>query len=291
MIDYLDGLLGHLFSTRIPGLPASQISFNAPDQDWRTLVSGMASIALNVYLVELYENTQLRSNERFASVNGGIVDQVRAPSRLDCRYLISAWSPAKANPMTDPAIEEAVLLYQVTQVLLDNLPLDATSIYAPGPLPAGFPLEMLDPLLPVMAVPAEPFAKLADFWMRMDTIWKPVVDVAVTMPVVHAVRPGGPPVTTLISEYGTVDHPRLEELVAIGGTVRLTPSQQAIPGAWVRLVELDRVVTTNLAGQFIFSGLRRGTYNLVGGAPGHATSAPRSIEVPSLSGEYDLHLS
>jgi hypothetical protein len=121
----------------------------------------------------------------------------------------------------------------------------------------------------------------------MDTIWKPVVDLVVTLPVVHAPRFSGPPVTTLFSEYGTVDHPDLEELTAIGGVVTL--EGQAVAGAWVRLVELNRTVTTNAAGQFIFEGLRRGSYNLAGGMPGHP-DATRAIEVPSLSGEYNLQL-
>ena len=288
MIDYLDGLLLQLFTTRVPGLTPAQVSFNAPDQDWRNLIHGAAAIALNVYLVELYEDVERRSNERYTTTLGGVVQQERAPTRLRCRYLVSAWSPAKANPLTDPAIEEALLLYDVAKALFDSTPLDATAIYAPGPLPAGFPDEMLEPKLPALIAPSEPFPKLADFWMRMDTIWKPVVDLAITMPVAHAVRTA-PPVTTLFGEYGTVLHPALEELVAIGGVVRLSGSGNPVGGAWVRLVELNRTATSNAAGQFIFAGLKRGTYTLEAGAPSHAT-VTRTVDVPSLSGEYDLSL-
>lgn len=289
MIDYLDNLLSELFTTKVPGLTPAEVSFNAPDQDWRNLIAGMAAIALNVYLVELYQDLDRRSNDTLTTTVGGIVQRRRTPERLRCRYLISAWSPAKANPLTDPAIEEAVLLYDVAEVLIDNVPLDAAAIYAPGPLPAGFPDDMLEPTLPAVVAPSEPFPKLADFWMRMDTIWRPVVDLIVTMPVAHAVRPVGPRVTTLFAEYGTVGHPALEELVAIGGVVRLTPTDDPVPGAWVRLVELNRTSTSNAAGQFMFTGIRRGSYTLEAGAVSHAT-VTRPIDVPSLSGEYDLHL-
>ncbi len=289
MIDYLDGLLSRLFTTEVPGLTPALISFNPPDQDWRNLVLGMPSIALNVYLVELYQDVERRSNETYSTLHGGIVERERAPVRLHCRYLISAWSPAKANPLTDPAIDEGVLLFQVAQVLFGNTPLDATVIYAPGPLPAGFPQDMVEPTLPTVVAPSEPFPKLADFWMRMDTIWKPVVDLVVTMPVPFALQPLAPPVTTLLGEYGTVEHPALEELVTIGGVVRVTPSLAPVPGAWIRLVELNLTVTSNAAGQFIFAGIRRGSYTLEGGAPSHATVS-RPIDVPSLSGEYDLTL-
>lgn len=289
MIDYLSDLLRQLLSTRVPGLTPNQISFSAPDQDFRNQVSGSTGNMLDLYLIELYENLELRSNER--SVQGSGLNQVmvRTPARLNCRYLISAWSPVKPTPLVEPAIDEGVLLHQVTTALMEAIPLDASAIYGATPLPPGFPPDLLEPPLPVVVTPSEPFDKLSDFWMRMDTIWKPVVDLVVTIPVVHAPRMAGPPVTTLFGEYGTVGTPDLEELTAIGGVVRLSPSGVPVPGAWARLVELDLLVTTNAAGQFIFEGIRRGNYTLRAGAPGHA-DVTRSISVPSLSGEYDLLL-
>ncbi|WP_338205633.1 Pvc16 family protein [Candidatus Nephthysia bennettiae] len=289
MIDYLDDLLRTLFSTRVPGLAANQISFSAPNQDWRNQISGMAGNVLDAYLIELYENLELRSSERFRQGSGATQQTVRAPARLNCRYLISAWSPIVATPLVEPAIDEGVLLHQVTQVLMDAIPLDAAEIYGAAGIPAGFPLDLQEPALPAVVAPSEPFDKLADFWLRMDTIWKPVVDLVVTIPVVHAPRMSGPPVTTLFGEYGTVTAPDREELAAIGGVVKLLAGAQPVAGAWVQLVELGRTVTTNAAGQFIFEGIRRGSYTLRGGAPGHA-NVSRPITVPSLSGEYDLQL-
>jgi len=211
------------------------------------------------------------------------------PARLNCRYLISAWSPVTITPLVQPAIDEAVLLHQVTTVLMEAMPLDAKSIYGTTPLPVGFPDDMLEPPLPVVVAPSEPFDKLADFWMRMDTIWKPVVDLIVTIPVVHAPRLSGPPVTTVFSEYGTELQPNLEELVAIGGVVRLGAGGPPVKSAWVRLVEINKMVITNAAGQFIFDQIRRGSYTLQAGQPGHANIS-RPVDVPSLSGEYDLVL-
>jgi hypothetical protein len=291
VIDYLNGLLGRLFTSHSPpGLTASQIGFNAPDDNWRMHVEGMPGIALNVYLTELHEDLTRRSHERVHHTGAAsIVEQTRVPARLNCRYLLSAWSPLTVNALTDPAVAEAVLLYQVTQLLMDTIPLDAAAIYPPGALPAGFPPEMLDPPLPAVVVPAAPFDKLPDFWARMDTVWKPVVELIVTLPVPHGVQQAGPPVTTLFAEYRTTSDPALEDRIAIGGVVRLTPTEDPVPDAWVRLVELDWMVTANAAGQFVFTGLARGAYTLEAGAAGHATTS-RSVSVPSLSGEYDLHL-
>ncbi len=77
--------------------------------------------------------------------------------------------------------------------------------------------------------------------------------------------------------------------MAIGGVVRLTTPPAIVPNASVRLVELDQTVRTNAAGQFIFTGLRRGQYTLEAWAPGRsAVSLP--IDVPTLAGEYDIYL-
>jgi hypothetical protein len=63
----------------------------------------------------------------------------------------------------------------------------------------------------------------------------------------------------------------------------------SIANAWVRLVEIDQMVRTNGAGQFIFSPVTRGRYHLESGSPSHAM-VTRVVDVPSLSGEYDMVL-
>lgn len=290
MLDHLDELLRQLLSTRVPGLAANRIGFVPPDKDWRTAVATATTNALNVYLVELRENRNLRSNERFLQQSNGEYSQTLSPVRLDCIYLISAWSPISLNPLVESAVDEHVLLYDVAQALLASLPLDAAAIYAPGPLPGGFPDALLDPPPPAAVTPPEGFAKLPDFWMRMDSVWKPVVELIVTIPVVPVSRPLGPPVTTMTERFG----PRsdgtvtaLEVLITIGGVVRA--NGQPVSGAWVRLVELGTMLTTNTAGQFTFVGLVAGSYTLEAGSAGYAAHQ-RAITVPSDSGEYDISL-
>jgi hypothetical protein len=65
------------------------VRFQPPDDDWRTAVTnlqvnGQPANALNVYLVDLRENRELRSNERRRSVTNGIVSDEPAPTRIDC---------------------------------------------------------------------------------------------------------------------------------------------------------------------------------------------------------------
>ena len=215
-------------------------------------------------------------------------EETIAPTRLDCHYLLSAWSASAAgSPLLEPAIDEHVLLYQATRVLIDNSPLDANAIYAGVGLPALFPDALLEPCAPTAIAPPDGFQKIPDFWTRMDWFWKPVVELVVTLPVVAVARVAGPPVTTLMSEYLQRTAPAVhDERVAIGGVVRA--GGLPVAGAWVRIVEIPGMTTTNAAGQFVFE-VARGLWTLEAGAAGHA-AVGRPIEVPSLSGEYDVSL-
>src|SRR2546430_6545396 len=99
MIQYLDNLLRHLFLAQIAEITSEdQVSFQPPDENWRGHVTNLQRNALNVYLVDLREDRQLRSNERVRAVQNGIVSETPAPRRVECHYLITAWSPAEITP-------------------------------------------------------------------------------------------------------------------------------------------------------------------------------------------------
>jgi hypothetical protein len=288
MLDFLDDMLAELLGT-VPGLVKDRVGFTPPDSSWRDqIVANSPAELLNVYLVELRENRMLRSNQRLrAPVANGFRDTA-APPRLDCHYLVSAWSPVVVTSTIDPTIDEQVLLYRATQVLMDNSPLDANAVYGPTGRPGNFPPELLDPLPPTAVAPPDGFAKLPDFWMRMDYPWKPVVELVVTVPVVSTPRLAGPPVTTVAARYLQRGDPATtEERVTIGGVVR--DNNAPVAGAWVRLVELDRTTTTDTAGRFVLGDLARGAYTLEAVAVGHGPVSA-SVQVPSDSGGYNLLL-
>jgi hypothetical protein len=67
MIQHLDNLLRHRFLAQIDEITSEdQVGFQPPDEDWRGHVANLQRNGLNVYLVDLRENRQLRSNERAA---------------------------------------------------------------------------------------------------------------------------------------------------------------------------------------------------------------------------------
>lgn len=85
--------------------------------------------------------------------------------------------------------------------------------------------------------------------------------------------------------------------IQIGGHVfkRSGNNNVEVPNAWVRLETVAGVgvqsTKTNELGRFIFVKLKPGQYRLNARAVGMSLPQPRSITVPSKTGEYDLTLS
>jgi hypothetical protein len=130
-------------------------------------VANLEGNALNIYLADLRENRQLRSNERVRAVHNGIVSETPAPRQVDCHYLITAWSPAEVTPAVAPTLDEHAMLAAVSGVLMRHESLVPREVYAPDPLPATFPLEIAEAELPAVVLPGEGFPKFADFWGTM----------------------------------------------------------------------------------------------------------------------------
>ena len=306
MIEYLDNIMRDLLLDEIPALTdESQIRFQQPDEDWRTYVSGLGDrMALNLYLADLRENRKLRSNERIRTIEEGIVYEEPAPPRMDCHYLITAWSPAEPSPAIEPTLDEHELLYMTTAVLMNSAPINPSRVYPPGSAAlTAVPEVIRNADLPTSILPVEGFPKLAEFWgtMGVNHRWKPGIYLVVTLPVVLEKEISGPIVTTRITEYRHTGRPETAEVwIQIGGHVldevnRLEDGSPApVVGAWVALEsslpphELLQTTETNALGRFTFGDLHGGSFRLRVRAVGHVELS-RGIEVPSPTGEYDFH--
>lgn len=294
MLDRFDNILRTLFMSEVKALGSSvsgeQVAVQPPDEDWRNSVSLKS---LNIYLIELRENRKLRSNERVRTYENGSVIDTPAPARLDCHYLITAWSPAQES--LGKTIEENQLLYEVTEVLMRHQPLIPREVFEPAaPVPAEL-ADIADLQLPTVVAPVEGFAKYAEFWGTMGEKqpWKPAVYLIVTLPVLLPTMDAGPMVTTRITEYRRTDQPETAEVwVQIGGVVT-APNSSPVAGAWVGLEDaggrLLQHMETNEAGRFIFANLAIGSYVLRARVAG-LNEGLRSIGVPSTDGRYDVQL-
>jgi hypothetical protein len=159
------------------GIGPSQVFFDPPEV---TPISG-APPQLSVYLVDVRENVKLRSNERQQTTSAGAVVSRRAPYRLDCHYLISAFAGTQAG--TPPMQHN--MLYETTEALVRARPLVPARVLAGHSQLLGWPSEQQDLELPLTINPPEGFPKLAEFWGTIGHRhpWRPVVHAIVTIPV------------------------------------------------------------------------------------------------------------
>lgn len=298
MIPELDAMLRELMVSRIPLATDAQVSFRPPDDDWRTEVFNLQQMALNLYLVDLRENRKLRSNERvrlgeqFGQVVYGL-----APARVDCHYLITAWSPVQPGPALEPTVDEHQLIYQTMAVLMNNLPLNPIRVYGDGnPILNTLP-ELFTRDLPAQVLPVEGFIKQPEFWgtMGQDHRWRPAIYLIVTLPLALAIPPAGPMVTSPVANLERNDRPGgPDPIYFIGGRVidaTLVPPQ-ALEDAWVQLSDSNAIrlgaTRTNAQGQFTFRVSAPGEYRLEWRAEGRPVPPVRDVIVPSATGEYDL---
>ncbi len=302
MLVLLDHLLRDLFLARVPQITAqAQVRFQPPDQALRAFVTALNDEVISVYLAEVRENRELRSNAADRADQLGEVWEQRAPERLDCHYLISAFSPAQAAPMgPEPTEVEHELLYDVAAALLLEQPLNPSRLYAStSPEYAAWGNQVGEDL-PTRVAPESGFDKLGEFWSSMGQAerWRPPIHAVVTVPVLMAQRQVGPMVTTSITEFridGAASS--TETMVQIGGHVRDGTASNPTPveGAWVRLETstgaLLQYTSTDVDGRFTFLRLSpaQGHYRLHAGSQGFGPLT-RAIDVPSETGEYDLVL-
>jgi hypothetical protein len=298
MIDHVDRMIRQLVTDRIGGTVA--VSFEPPDTEWRTQRKPADRDSLSVYLVDLRENRRLRSNDRVRTITDGQVSEQPAPRRVDCHYLVSAWSSAQPGPATNPTLDEHALLHRFSSVLANADPFVASRIFAATALPPGFPPILVDAELPVTLLPVEGFVKLAELWGTMgeNQPLKPVVYFVVTVPLVLDVVPAGPLVTTRAARFRFAADPSPGEvLFEIGGTVldaaAPLPDGNAapVPSVWVDLLDSSgtrlQLVRSDSAGRFTFSNLTAGTYGLRAAVAGFAPMQS-PITVPAPDGRYDL---
>lgn len=299
MIDDFNQLLRTLMKAQVDTIRSDgQVGFQPPDDAWRSYVSNLTDDngpvnALNVYMVDMRENRKLRSNERMQEVRQNDVLEIPPPQRIDCHYLVTAWSPATGSEALEPTLDELALLYDAAAALMNMEPLALRDLYTP--LPAWIPEALADLPIPLQVLPVEGFPKLAEFWGSMGAgqPWKPAVYFVATLPVIRTKTIISPMVTTLISEYRFDGSPGPGEvLIQIGGTVT-DRSGNPIHNAWVALENrsgerLKRPVRTNDLGRFAFDRLHAGEYRLRVRAVGYGEPPPRPITVPSPSGEYDV---
>ena len=305
MIDALDRMLTDLIQSRIAGLKGTtQVGFGPPDEQWQQDLVSANEERLNIYLYDVHENLKQRSNERVREPQNGWYSIKHLPPKIDCMYLLTAWSPVKVTPAIEPSLDEHLILYSVLQVLMRSQSLLPTQVYQPGlTIPSGrsfasVPALLQQEELPMRAVlPDAGMRELGLFWSSLKGLWRPAIQLTVTLPVFLLDAPvESPMVTTVSADYRGWDESTMTEVwLSIGGQVATTTPAETVKGAYVQIQGLapvevqaiNRHVLTQADGRFVFSRLPRGRYHLRAVAAG-AGDIGRDVDLPSATGEYDL---
>ncbi|MFQ5881379.1 MAG: Pvc16 family protein [Candidatus Methylomirabilales bacterium] len=175
MIQNLDSTMERLLREKVP-LPPEQydVTFDRPDSD-RTAGFAPNRVTLNLYLYEIRENLELRRPEWKREVQPDGTFVKRRPSvRIDCAYLITAWSPA--DPVNQPGVateQEHTLLSQVLTVLLryPTIPPEVLQGRLVGQ----------EPPLPTMVAQPDGLPSPAEFWTALNNLLRPSLNLVVTI--------------------------------------------------------------------------------------------------------------
>jgi len=242
---------------------------------------------LSLYLVDVRENVKLRSNERQQTTSAGTVVSRRAPYRLDCHYLISAFTNSQTGI---PPLQHDVL-YETTEALVRAQPLVPSRVLAGHSQLLGWPAEQRDVELPLTVNPPEGFPKLAEFWGTIGQLhpWRPVVYAIVTIPVEHATSSPVHAVHHAVTVYSAGADARgvgsgpSERRARVGGTV-IDKDRNAVGRARVfaRAANGQVLARTTCTddGRFIID-LPEGAIDVYAAAFGYGTTPPLAVPLGS----------
>src|SRR5215217_5015471 len=177
MLHLLDESLEAYLRASVPLSPRSvDIVFDAPDGDW---AAGVSRPTVNLYLWDVRPNLQERQwgEELIPQPNGTRFRRDALP-RVDCRYLVTAW--------TSEVRDEHSLLGDVLTALLLNPVIQAEHLQ--GVFSSVRPL-------PTLRMRSGDGTENSDFWSALGGQLKPGLDLVVTVTVDAALFiEAGPPV-------------------------------------------------------------------------------------------------
>lgn len=254
------------------------VSFETPDKNYKP---STPDTAVNLFLYEVKENRELRDPVPITENVGNIYVQRRPPVRVDCSYLVTAWTDGVTGAIKIRL--EHQLLSQAF-LWLSRFPIIPAN-YWQGSL--SNPPQPFPP--PTMVAQWDGGKNKGEFWTALGIPPRPYFNLIVTIAMDLNQQIEGSLVTTMITGYRQDDDAATrEERINIGGLVR-DKAGNPVADAWVRLEPTGKIQVTDPAGRFVFVGVQRGSgYILRARAVGLGEAIRGDVEIPSFSGEYNL---
>ena len=177
MIQDLDATIAALLRRDLPPALAAQvqISFATPDDQFPS--QSVTLPAIDLFLYDVRENLDLRSNEVTLTRRGdGTAIRTQPAVRVDFSYLITAW-PSESAP--NPAEDEHRLLGEVMRVLLRYRAIPADVLQGE--------LREQTPALPISTLQPGRLQSMGEFWQAVGGKPKAALNYQVTLSVEVAV--------------------------------------------------------------------------------------------------------
>ena len=268
MINELSQVLRNMLDD--PGLPeplrSAQIELDHPT-DTYTPAGGLRTI--NLFLYDIRENVELRSNEPGVEILNGQARITRPPLRIECSYLVTAWPDGSGQASL---LQEHQLLAQVLQAF-------SRFSTIPPIFLAGTGLATQQPPLPILTAQAGELKSPAEFWSALGSRLRPSVTVTVTISIQPFDAALVPVVISKEISIEPLENPASqEEAFQIAGRVTDAASLP-VDEASVLIVELGLTTKTGADGRYSVGLMRAGTYTLRAEKP--PASKQITITVPA----------
>jgi hypothetical protein len=287
MIADLDETLRRLLVEELPVKNGEiEIEFDQPKREWS---ARLTRPTVNLFLYDVRENATLRQHrwEQLPDADPQHGRRKRAPYRVDCYYLITAWA---AEPE-----DEHRLLSRTLMALFRFPVLPEERLVG---MMQGQPFEIQTQL-----AKADRLTNPAEIWSALDNEVRPTIPYIVTVALDPWAEVTEPLVSTLLLRTGIAPaSPRrlpfipAAQAVTLGGTVRDAEGNPQ-PGIQVALKGTGHLATTDEAGRFLLSLVAPGNYTLLAWPP---EGKPRQQEIevlpgaengePAANGYYDITL-
>jgi hypothetical protein len=256
-----------------PELAAAQIVFDRPAESFTPVQT-----TVDLFLFDVRENMELRSNEPIIERNNGQATIRRPPIRLLCSYLLTAWPVGGA----EPALQEHRLLSQVVQ-LLSQFPTIPTS-FLKGKL-AG-----QEPPLPMMTSQADGLKDPAGFWTAIGNKLRASLTLTVTISMQPFAAQTAPMVQESEIRIGERTSPAEMKIAAVTPrdafriVGRITGAADApVAGALVSITDIGLAAISDEDGRYTLGMMAAGSYT-IRVESGHSTKTA-NITVPAPAGK------
>lgn len=264
----------------------SEVVFDRPSDSYNP-----DKTTINLFLYDIRENNELRSNEPVIERQNGIAKIRRPPLRMNCSYLVTAWIEAGVTG-EQAILKQHELLGEVLRVFSrwPSIPLptpdEKGKTFLQGELKTSlYPISLFTAQTDLIRNPAE-------FWSALGGKLRPSFTLTATLAMDQQTEPvTAPEVTTKKVVLKEIPDGTPEAIYQIGGTVRNATTHNPIEKVDLMLVELGIQVRSNAAGQFSFVGLAPGTYSIRALKQGYQTKT-KSTQIPGASAiAFDIDLS